>query len=101
MEHLNFTFPAKYKILGRACVGVAGSGNLEILAEPGEADEARVEINTSVSGNKEIWQCVLQRFFEENPACVKMEINDCGATPGVVNLRLMQALEVCTDGNKM
>lgn len=97
MEQLSFTFQVRDKIAGRAHVGVVGSGNLEILVEPGEDFCARVDITTSLPGNSDIWKYVLQRFFEEYPICVKMEINDFGATPGVVSLRLLQAWEVCNE----
>jgi malonate decarboxylase delta subunit len=73
-------------------VGVVGSGDLEILLEPA-ADRARVRVCTSVDGYGEIWRRVLQRFFERHPVAASLRINDFGATPGVVALRLEQALE--------
>ena len=36
---------------------------------------------------------MLARFFERYPLLADIEINDFGATPGVVNLRLTQAME--------
>ena len=36
---------------------------------------------------------VLERFFTRTPLAGRWELNDFGATPGVVNLRLRQASE--------
>jgi malonate decarboxylase delta subunit len=45
-------------------------------------------------GVREIWKAVLDRFFDQNDLAAVIEINDFGATPGVVSLRLAQAVEV-------
>jgi len=37
---------------------------------------------------------VLDRFFSKYDGAVRIEINDAGATPGSVMLRLEQAVEV-------
>lgn len=95
MEVLRFEYHAEREIKKCSHVGVVGSGNLEVLMEPLNEKKATVEVTTSLDGNKEIWNCVLERFLEEHPICAKVEINDFGATPGVVSLRLMQAWEVC------
>ena len=95
MEVLKFEYHTEKEVKKRAHVGVVGSGNLEVLMEPLNGKKATVEVTTSLDGNKEIWNCVLRCFFEEHPVCAKVEINDFGATPGVVSLRLMQAWEVC------
>jgi malonate decarboxylase delta subunit len=93
METLEFKFSAKSKVKGRAHVGVVGSGDLEVLLEPLEAKEARVRIRTSVLGFSEQWKAVLDRFFMKYDGAAAIEINDAGATPGVVSLRLAQAVE--------
>ncbi|MDE1955557.1 MAG: malonate decarboxylase subunit delta [Betaproteobacteria bacterium] len=92
MENLEFEFRAEHPVAQRAHVGVVGSGDLEILIEPADAG-ARVQVCTSVDGYGEIWRRVLQRFFERHPVAASLRINDFGATPGVVALRLEQALE--------
>ncbi len=92
MENLEFEFPAEHPVAQRAHVGVVGSGDLEILLEPADGG-ARVRVCTSVDGYGEIWRRVLQRFFERHPVAASLRINDFGATPGVVALRLEQALE--------
>jgi malonate decarboxylase delta subunit len=61
--------------------------------EPIETQEARVRIRTSVQGFSEQWKAVLDRFFMQYEGAVAIEINDAGATPGVVSLRLAQAVE--------
>lgn len=76
-------------------VGVVGSGNCEVLVEGG-APPARclVTVNTSAHGFATIWEAVLSDFAMRAAAGrLKIEINDVGATPAVVSLRLDQAIE--------
>ena len=101
MEVLNYVFGTKQQIHSKAWAGVAGSGNLEVLMEPSTSETACVEVTTSLDSTSAIWQCVLERFFQENPVSVHVEINDCGATPGVVNLRLLQVLEKIQDQDRV
>lgn len=93
METLEFKFPAKAKAKGRAHVGVVGSGDLEVLLQPLDTSVAQVRIRTSVPGFSEQWKAVLDRFFMTYDGAAAIEINDAGATPGVVSLRLAQAVE--------
>lgn len=62
MEQIEFDYPAKRKISRRAHVGIVGSGELEVLLEPGEGERAHVFIRTSVNGFRETWKAVLDRF---------------------------------------
>jgi malonate decarboxylase delta subunit len=94
MERIEFDYPAKRKISGRAHVGVVGSGDLEVLLEPAAGNSSHVLIRTSVDGFRETWKAVLDRFFSRYDGAVRIEINDAGATPGSVQLRLEQAVEV-------
>jgi malonate decarboxylase delta subunit len=94
MEQIEFDYPAKRQITGRAHVGVVGSGDLEVLMEPREGDGAHVLIRTSVDGFRDTWKAVLDRFFSRYDGTVQIQINDAGATPGNVLLRLEQAVEV-------
>lgn len=94
MERIELDYPARRKISRRAHVGVVGSGDLEVLLEPAQGDRARVLIRTSVDGFKDTWKAVLDRFFARYDGIVSIEINDAGATPGSVLLRLEQAVEV-------
>lgn len=91
METLELRLPGKNPVAARAHVGVVGSGDLEVLLEP--ADETTVLVRTSVDGFEQIWRATLERFFARHPIAARVEINDFGATPGVVSLRLAQALE--------
>jgi len=99
MERFEITLPARTAGTARqtALTGVVSSGNLEVLVEAGQ-DPATctVEINTSAHGFREIWEAVLADFAERYPAGgLRISINDAGATPAVVSLRLAQAFEDC------
>ena len=74
-------------------MGVVASGDLEMLLEPAR-QAASVLVRTSVPGHRITWEAVFARFFDRWPFAVSLEINDHGATPGVVWLRLEQALEL-------
>jgi malonate decarboxylase delta subunit len=93
MEHIEFNYPARRRVSQRAHVGVVGSGDLEVLLEPAQGDRAQVLIRTSVDGFRDTWKAVLDRFFAKYDGAVRIEINDAGATPGSVLLRLEQAVE--------
>lgn len=94
MEIITYTFPATQRIDGRAHVGVVGSGDLEIIMEPNDLPIAEIMIRTGVTGYKATWEAVMERFFIQNDIAAKVKINDFGATPGMVAIRLAQALEV-------
>ncbi|PTB20250.1 malonate decarboxylase acyl carrier protein [Trinickia symbiotica] len=93
MEHLTFDYSAQRAVNARAHVGVVGSGDLEVLLTPNDKMAAHVVVHTSVDGYGHIWKSVLDRFFTRYDGAVQIEINDFGATPGVVALRLAEAVE--------
>jgi malonate decarboxylase delta subunit len=97
MQTLNYRFPAQKTASGAVHIGVVASGDLEILHEPPAVDDPPdsviVRVRTSVNGFDTIWHDVLERFFTRTPLAGRWELNDFGATPGVVNLRLRQATE--------
>jgi malonate decarboxylase delta subunit len=93
MERLSFTYPARQAVARRVHVGVVGSGDLEVLLEPSADARAHVAVTTSVDGFGAVWQHVLDRFFTRFDGAAAIEINDFGATPGMVLLRLEQAAE--------
>ncbi|MCM3732701.1 malonate decarboxylase subunit delta [Fictibacillus nanhaiensis] len=97
METLTFEYNATRTIHQRSHVGVVGSGDLEVLLEPSSNGQAQITIRTGSEGFGDAWKAVLDRFFLVNDIAAKVTINDFGATPGVVNLRLAQALEVSQD----
>lgn len=76
-------------------VGVVASGNLEVLAERTLADhECQVVIRTPVEGFAEVWRAVVADFVERySPGGLKLSINDGGARPDMVALRLAQAVK--------
>lgn len=95
MQTLNYRFAAA-RAPGRAVhIGAVASGDLEILLEQTDADsaEAVVRVRTSVDGFDNVWREVLTRFFTRTPLAGRWELNDFGATPGVVTLRMLQAAE--------
>ena len=97
MQTLNYQFPAEQATPRAVHIGVVASGDLEILLQPpghGEpSDCAAVRVRTSVNGFDTVWHDVLERFFSRTALAGRWELNDFGATPGVVNLRLRQAAE--------
>ncbi|MEK1942255.1 MAG: malonate decarboxylase subunit delta [Pseudomonas sp.] len=94
METLSFEFPAGQPARGRALVGCVGSGDLEVLLEPGLAGKLSIQVVTSVNGSSSRWQHLFERMFSEKlPPALQVDIHDFGASPGVVRLRLEQALE--------
>lgn len=91
---MTMTFPAMEPADLRAVVGVVSSGDLEVLLEPGKGGESVVTVNTSVDGGQERWRAVLERVLGSGALpSVSLEINDSGATPGVIRLRLAQAFD--------
>ena len=95
MEQIEFDYPAaNRRITKKAHVGVVGSGDMEVLMEPADGGGAHVAITTSVNGFQGSWKAVFDRFFSKFDGAVKIQINDAGATPGSVLLRLEQAVEV-------
>ncbi len=93
IEQLHFEYKAERKMDKQVCVGVVASGDLEIMAEPSPNEMAQIYIRTHTEGFEGIWRAIIDRFMETNSIAVIIRINDCGATPGVVSLRLAQAAE--------
>lgn len=94
MENIALDFPAAHAAKGRALAGVVASGDLEVLIEASTDSRTSVNVTTSVDGMGHLWRAVLDRMLGDGarPA-VKLEINDFGATPGVVQMRILQAFE--------
>jgi malonate decarboxylase delta subunit len=98
MEKLIFEFDGGVPVKATrtaAIVGVVGSGNLEVLVEPANlGGRCAVEILTAARGFGDIWKAVLEDFFARHKlGDLRISINDVGATPAVVSLRLDQAVE--------
>lgn len=97
MEHLSYRFEHGHRHVPQQAelVGVVSSGNLEVLIEACPQQQACViEINTAATGFGAIWAAVMTDFNARwLLADVRITINDMGATPAVVSLRLDQAVE--------
>lgn len=98
MEQFTVILPAAAAAAGQgrpALCGVVSSGNLEVLIEAGaNPASCSIEINTSAHGFREIWEAVLADFAARHEVGgLRLAINDAGATPAVVSLRLDQAFE--------
>jgi malonate decarboxylase delta subunit len=102
METLLFRFENGTRKLARpsALIGVVGSGNLEVLIETADLNGACcIDIKTAASGFGPIWEAVVGDFQERwQLADTRISINDMGATPAVVSLRLDQAAESMLEG---
>ena len=83
----------------QAITGVNASGNLEVLVERVLPDhECQVEVATAVAGFRTIWEAVIEEFFERtSPGGLRFSINDGGARPDTVTLRLMQSVQLMED----
>ena len=71
---------------------MVASGNLEILLERVlPAGQCEIDINTAIRGHGETWRAVVADFVERHsPGGLRISINDGGARPDTVYLRLMQ-----------
>jgi malonate decarboxylase delta subunit len=95
MQTLRFRHTAKRRLSGKkdeAIIGVVASGNLEVLLERVLPEAAcEVDIVTPLSGYDETWKAVVAEFVERSsPGGLRISINDGGARPDTVYLRLMQ-----------
>ena len=94
METIVLEFPAGQPAAGRAVAGVVARETSKSCSKPNAANRTVVNITTSVDGMGRVWNAVLERIFGDGslPAA-RLEINDSGATPGVVRMRIGQVLE--------
>ena len=99
MEDLSFRHTARQRANGTrqiGLVGVVASGNLEVLAERVLPDaQCLLEIKTAAEGFGAVWDAVVTDFVERySPGGLKFSINDGGARPDTVSLRLAQAVRL-------
>ncbi|VFU09443.1 malonate decarboxylase acyl carrier protein [Methylocella tundrae] len=99
MENLTFRHKARKPASGtkrEAIVGVVASGNLEVLVERMLPDEdCLIDVATAAHGFGEVWSAVVADFVERySPGGLRMSINDGGARPDTVALRLAQGLRL-------
>ena len=102
MEKFTYRFEGGSRALPMQArlVGVVSSGNLEVLVEPAPGSGACViEISTAAVGFGATWEAVMRDFHERwHLLDARVAINDMGATPAVVSLRLDQAVETMLEG---
>jgi malonate decarboxylase delta subunit len=102
METLTFRFSNGTRKLTHppTLTGVVSSGNLEVLIEAADLNGAcRIDISTAAHGFGPIWEAVIGDFQARwQLADTRISINDMGATPAVVSLRLDQAVESMVEG---
>ena len=99
MEDLKFQHSVSARAGGAkrtAIIGVVASGNLEVLVERVLPDaECQIEIRTAAMGFGDVWTAVIADFVERySPGGLKFSINDGGARPDTVSLRLAQAVRL-------
>ncbi len=102
MEDLTFRNATHHRAAGNrkmAIAGVVASGNLEVLVERVLADtECSLEIKTAAHGFAGVWAAVVADFVErQSPGGLKFSINDGGARPDTVSIRLAQAVRMVAE----
>ena len=95
MEKLTFRHTTTQRLPGtkaQAITGVVASGNLEVLLERSlPPDACTVEIDTAIKGYADVWEAVILDFVtRRQPGGLRITINDGGARPDTVSLRLLQ-----------
>lgn len=97
METLTYRHTTRSRASGSKAsdlVGVVASGNLEVLVERVLHErECHVEIRTTAVGFGAVWEAVVADFVDRrSPGGLRISINDGGARPDTVALRLAQAV---------
>ncbi len=105
MEDLIVRHTARQRATGAkrmAIIGVVASGNLEVLVERVLPDaECQLEIKTAAEGFADVWDAVAADFVERHsPGGLKFSINDGGARPDTVALRLAQAVRMMAEDDQ-
>ena len=91
--YFNFTSTKAVHAYDDIICGVVGSGNLEVFVARHDKSECTITVHTSAEGFDQVWQAVLDDFSQRYAVGgLCFEINDMGATPAVVSLRLSQAM---------
>jgi malonate decarboxylase delta subunit len=99
MENLSFKLKAPTPAGGtrtQAIVGVVASGNLEVLVERVlPAGACIVDIATAAHGFGAVWEAVVSDFVARRSAGgLRISVNDGGARPDTVALRLAQGVRL-------
>lgn len=99
MENLTFRLKAERPAGGskrQIITGVVASGNLEVLVERNQpADSCVIEIATAAHGFAPVWEAVMNDFVARRATGgLGISINDGGARPDTVALRMAQAVRL-------
>ena len=99
METLQIRRDAAKRAAGKkphGITGVVASGNLEILLERVlDGTQCEVNVKTPIGGFDEVWRAVVDDFIERHaPGGLRISINDGGARPDTVSLRLAQGVRL-------
>jgi len=99
MEKLSFKLNAPKRAGGtraQVIVGVVASGNLEVLLERASApDVCTIDIATAAHGFGAVWEAVVRDFVARRAAGgLRISVNDGGARPDTVALRLAQGVHM-------
>jgi malonate decarboxylase delta subunit len=105
MEDLTFRHETRHRAIGSrqiALIGVVASGNLEVLAERVlSGADCLLEIKTAAHGFADVWKAVVDDFVDRHsPGGIRFSINDGGARPDMVSLRLAQAARLMQEDGK-
>lgn len=94
MDTFHFVRPARHVPIDQALVGYVGSGDLEVMIDHSDQFQADIHIHSSAAGGEQRWLSIIERLEVDHPLpAMRMDIHDFSATPGVIRLRLEQALE--------
>ncbi len=98
MNTFHFVRPASAASIEQTLVGYVGSGDLEVMIDHNDQPQVDIHIYSSATvGGEQRWQQILDRVSMGQPLpAMRMDIHDFSATPGVIRLRLEQALEQAT-----
>jgi malonate decarboxylase delta subunit len=99
MQTLHFRYQPASRLPGKrvqALVGVVASNDLEVLLQrTPQSPDCVVTVSTAVHGFDAVWEAVLTDFVERRaPGGLRIAINDGGARPDVVALRLAQGVRL-------
>jgi malonate decarboxylase delta subunit len=94
MDTFHIVRPARKAPINQTLVGYVGSGDLEVMIDYSDNSQADIYIHSSSSAGEQRWLALIERIEANQPLpMMRMDIHDFSATPGVIRLRLEQALE--------
>ncbi len=103
MERFTISGEAASRLGGdraQAITGVVSSGNLEVLVERVlNGTRCEVAVSTAADGFRPVWEAVIADFIARaSPGGLRLSINDGGARPDTVLLRLLQGVRLMQSG---